>query len=79
MLTGICEYITYAEERQYKWAGGPAWLRYRLDMAGIVGSNPTRPTTDLVLFMDSVYMWGAVDCIIPCSKLGEFYIGSETS
>jgi hypothetical protein len=25
-------------------AGGPAWLRYRLDMAGVVGSNPTRPT-----------------------------------
>ena len=26
-------------------AGGLAWLRYRLDMAGVVGSNPTRPTT----------------------------------
>ena len=25
------------------WAGGLAWLRYRLDMAGVVGSNPTRP------------------------------------
>lgn len=25
-------------------------------MAGVVGSNPTRPTTDLVLFMDSVYI-----------------------
>jgi hypothetical protein len=24
-------------------AGGLAWLRYRLDMAGVVGSNPTRP------------------------------------
>ena len=24
-------------------AGGLAWLRYRLDMAGFVGSNPTRP------------------------------------
>ena len=24
-------------------AGGLAWLGYRLDMAGIVGSNPTRP------------------------------------
>lgn len=27
----------------HKRAGGPAWLRYRLDMAGVVGSNPTRP------------------------------------
>src|SRR6478736_3162605 len=25
-------------------AGGPAWLRHRLDMAGIEGSNPFRPT-----------------------------------
>ncbi len=24
-------------------AGGLAWLRYRLDVAGFVGSNPTRP------------------------------------
>jgi hypothetical protein len=25
------------------WAGGLAWLRYRLDMAGVEGSNPFRP------------------------------------
>lgn len=25
-------------------AGGLAWLRYRLDMAGVEGSNPFRPT-----------------------------------
>ena len=25
-------------------AGGLAWLRYRLDMAGFEGSNPFRPT-----------------------------------
>jgi hypothetical protein len=24
-------------------AGGLAWLRYRLDMAGVEGSNPFRP------------------------------------
>jgi hypothetical protein len=24
-------------------AGGLAWLRYRLDMAGFEGSNPSRP------------------------------------
>ena len=40
----------------YSWAGGLAWLRYRLDMAGVVGSNPTRPTKDQSLFMDSVYI-----------------------
>ena len=28
---------------ELSWAGGLAWLRYRLDMAGVVGSNPTRP------------------------------------
>ena len=28
-------------------AGGLAWLRYRLDMAGVVGSNPTRPIENL--------------------------------
>ena len=28
-------------------AGGLAWLRYRLDMAGVVGSNPTRPIEKL--------------------------------
>ncbi len=33
------------------WAGGLAWLRYRLDMAGVVGSNPTRPTTILTLYL----------------------------
>ena len=27
-------------------AGGLAWLRYRLDMAGVVGSNPTRPISE---------------------------------
>ena len=25
-------------------------------MAGVVGSNPTRPTTNTVLFMDSIYI-----------------------
>ena len=30
-------------------AGGIAWLRYRLDMAGVVGSNPTRPILLIVL------------------------------
>ena len=30
-------------------AGGLAWLRYRLDMAGVVGSNPTRPILLVVL------------------------------
>ncbi len=39
-----------------KRAGGPAWLRYRLDMAGVVGSNPTRPTISLVRFRDSLYI-----------------------
>jgi hypothetical protein len=34
-------------------AGGPAWLRHRLDMAGIEGSNPFRPTIKLVLLWDS--------------------------
>ena len=37
-------------------AGGLAWLRYRLDMAGCVGSNPTRPTTKLVLFVGPTYI-----------------------
>ena len=36
-----------AEDR----AGGPAWLRYRLDMAGIVGSNPTRPNPKVHVFI----------------------------
>ena len=31
-------------------AGGLAWLRYRLDMAGVVGSNPTRPIEKLNRF-----------------------------
>jgi hypothetical protein len=31
-------------------AGGLAWLRYRLDMAGVVGSNPTRPIRKLSHF-----------------------------
>ena len=30
--------------QEYKRAGGLAWLRYRLDMAGFEGSNPFRPT-----------------------------------
>jgi hypothetical protein len=29
--------------QQHKRAGGLAWLRYRLDMAGFEGSNPFRP------------------------------------
>ena len=29
-------------------AGGLAWLRYRLDMAGVVGSNPTRPIENTI-------------------------------
>ena len=29
-------------------AGGLAWLRYRLDMAGVVGSNPTRPIENYI-------------------------------
>ena len=33
------------------WAGGLAWLRYRLDMAGVVGSNPTRPIPILTLYL----------------------------
>ena len=55
----IGEYIfrLSKENSNESWAGGLAWLRYRLDMAGVVGSNPTRPTIFLVLFMDSVYMW----------------------
>ncbi len=32
-------------------AGGLAWLRYRLDMAGVEGSNPFRPITHLYLFI----------------------------
>ena len=32
-------------------AGGLAWLRYRLDMAGVVGSNPTRPTLESKVFL----------------------------
>ena len=32
-------------------AGGLAWLRYRLDMAGVVGSNPTRPMTYMCLYL----------------------------
>lgn len=31
-------------------AGGLAWLRYRLDMAGFEGSNPFRPIPIIVLF-----------------------------
>ncbi len=31
------------EDKDIARAGGLAWLRYRLDMAGVVGSNPTRP------------------------------------
>ncbi len=31
------------EDKDITRAGGLAWLRYRLDMAGVVGSNPTRP------------------------------------
>ena len=30
-------------------AGGPAWLRHRLDMAGIEGSNPFRPILQMKL------------------------------
>ena len=30
-------------------AGGLAWLRYRLDMAGFEGSNPFRPTLKVML------------------------------
>jgi hypothetical protein len=49
----------------YSWAGGLAWLRYRLDMAGVVGSNPTRPTKVQVLFVDSVYIADTISrCII---------------
>ena len=36
-------YLGYPKENQFNGAGGLAWLRYRLDMAGVVGSNPTRP------------------------------------
>ena len=37
-------YIKSKKKINYKTrAGGLAWLRYRLDMAGVVGSNPTRP------------------------------------
>ena len=38
-------YIKDKEEltKYQNGAGGLAWLRYRLDMAGVVGSNPTRP------------------------------------
>jgi hypothetical protein len=36
--------------RSYRRAGGLAWLRYRLDMAGVVGSNPTRPIQKLNRF-----------------------------
>lgn len=32
-------------------AGGLAWLRYRLDMAGVVGSNPTRPISYLSIII----------------------------
>jgi hypothetical protein len=31
-------------------AGGLAWLRYRLDMAGVEGSNPFRPIPNLSLY-----------------------------
>ena len=31
-------------------AGGLAWLRYRLDMAGVEGSNPFRPTNYTVSY-----------------------------
>ncbi len=31
-------------------AGGLAWLRYRLDMAGVEGSNPFRPIPFLSLY-----------------------------
>jgi hypothetical protein len=32
-------------------AGGLAWLRYRLDMAGVEGSNPFRPILKLVALL----------------------------
>ena len=41
-------YLGYPKENQFNRAGGLAWLRYRLDMAGVVGSNPTRPTSALL-------------------------------
>ncbi len=34
-------------------AGGLAWLRYRLDMAGVVGSNPTRPISYLSIILNT--------------------------
>ena len=40
------------------WAGGLAWLGYRLDMAGVVGSNPTRPTVISTTPVDSSKLLG---------------------
>ena len=69
----IGEYIfrLSKENSNESWAGGLAWLRYRLDMAGVVGSNPTRPTINLVLFMDSLYIsepYTASYQIVKCVK-----------
>ena len=52
-------YPSYEQNNTYKnnqtdnceGAGGLAWLGYRLDMAGIVGSNPTRPITNMYVFI----------------------------
>jgi hypothetical protein len=44
-------YLGYPKENQFNGAGGLAWLRYRLDMAGVVGSNPTRPTSALLVMI----------------------------
>ena len=43
-------------------AGGLAWLRYRLDMAGVVGSNPTRPIliTMLIYGPTSIIYWNSL-------------------
>ena len=39
-------------------AGGLAWLRYRLDMAGFEGSNPFRPIPISVLLSGFYKLYG---------------------
>ena len=47
--------------QQHKRAGGLAWLRYRLDMAGFEGSNPFRPTLKVMhLYREWITIFGFI-------------------
>ena len=53
-------YLGYPKENQFNGAGGLAWLRYRLDMAGVVGSNPTRPISAFLVMISSSFTLSGV-------------------